>query len=88
MSASMMAMALRRGASPVMRSKGFDAGKVDRILQAEILELAGNNAKSSKKSHLVPRSVDFALRNDEKLSRILLGNGNGGINFPHKRFRN
>lgn len=40
-------------------------------LFVQVLELAGNAARDNKKTRIVPRHIQLAVRNDEELSRLL-----------------
>lgn len=53
-------------------------------LAAEILELAGNAARDNKRSRIIPRHIQLAVRNDEELNKLLGGItiAAGGV-LPH-----
>jgi histone H2A len=47
----------------------------------QVLELAGNAARDNKKSRILPRHIQLAVRNDEELSKLLgtVTIANGGV---------
>ena len=66
---------MRKGkySARVSPGAGVYMGAVLEYLCAEILELAGNAARDNKKSRIIPRHVQLAVRNDEELNKFLSG---------------
>ncbi|XBI73579.1 hypothetical protein VPH35_067301 [Triticum aestivum] len=51
------------------------------VYLSAVLELAGNAARDNKKTRIVPRHIQLAVRNDEELSKLLgsVTIANGGV---------
>lgn len=53
----------------------------DICISVQLLELAGNAARDNKKTRIIPRHIQLAVRNDEELSKLLgsVTIANGGV---------
>lgn len=57
----------------IIKTRPFFVRQVLEYLSAEILELAGNAARDNKKTRIIPRHLQLAIRNDEELNKLLSG---------------
>ncbi|XP_062343871.1 histone H2A, sperm-like [Cinclus cinclus] len=66
---------LRRGkyADRIGSGAAIYLAAVLEYLVAEILELAGNAARENRKTRILPRHIQLAVRNDDELNKLLAG---------------
>ncbi|GJM95531.1 hypothetical protein PR202_ga12276 [Eleusine coracana subsp. coracana] len=69
---------------PLFEIESMNPDAAVKSLISQVLELAGNAARDNKKSRIVPRHIQLAVRNDEELVRLFKGIiiSAGGV-LPH-----
>ncbi|GJY87470.1 histone H2A.6, partial [Tanacetum coccineum] len=80
------ATARRRSREQANAGLQFRGGRIASVFESgkyaeRVLELAGNAARDNKKTRIVPRHIQLAVRNDEELSKLLgdVTIANGGV---------
>ena len=77
---------LKKGnyAPRVLKGAGIYMAAVLEYLTAEVLELAGNASRDNKRTRIIPRHLQLAIKNDDELNKLLaeVTISQGGV-LPH-----